>query len=495
MTTIATYFNPCSKNHHAIQTFHTLSRKHKVWTCVATAFAILLTLPLLGIGGLPVFIGLTRKFSIMKPSGLESRFTPLRPLCRHFNTVMKFIEETSKKYKKNQLSENEKIQLLRQINECIEENKWIGKATLSTKFGYCGLMQSLTKTEMEEQKKSSGFVILIPSADSKMGTTPLFGVHEWKTDLWHFTDENGHKKEFAWKNVSDRDGLTFLTKIAYQPIETRRHPKEHHSQFQVANHSENTDKNHPPFYQEMQVENYCGKHSLNALLGYHHFDQESWGHQDTAGASDVQSAWLVAKECKNTNGHFTPVFFDDLGLNQLSIKELVQGSDRFLYADNKRIGHWRAYRLDRTTQEWWCIDSMKHERIHGRQFLYQYVVDIEKECGRNRNTKPYVHWNSGILLFLSYKETVQYFLQMLEILKRIANESTKIKALAWFDHFHLGIKNFIENAANNERGLDCLNVIERRCSWDAFESMSEDEFIEAIDEIIAKVSLLSPEHQ
>lgn len=492
MTTTTISFNPCSRNRHTLQAFHILSTKQKVWTCVATAFAILLTLPLLGIGGFPVFITLTRKFSITKPTGLESLFTPFRPLCRNFNTVMKHIDEVSKKYKNTRLSDNEKTKLLRQINERIEKNKWIGKATLSTKFGYCGLAQSLSKTEMEEQKKSSGFVIIMPSENSKIGTTPLFGVHNWETDSWYYTDENGRKKEFAWKSLSDHDGLIFLTKITYQPIQTLRHPKEHNSQFRVANYSKDTDKNTPPFYQEMQIGNYCGKHALNALLGHHHFNKESWGHEDSAGASDVFTAWRAANECKNTNGHFTAVFFDDIGINQLSIKELVQSSDRFIHADNKLIGHWKAYRLDRTTQEWWCIDSMKHERINGQQFLYQYVVEIEKECGLARNTKARVHWNSGIILLLSYKETVQYWLQMLEILKSVASKSTRIKTIAWFDHFHLGFLNFIENAANNERGQNCLDAINRHCSYDAFEDMNEDEFIAAIDEIIAKVALLSP---
>lgn len=488
MTPIASYLNPCSHHHRACHKFRELSTKQKVITCVATIFVVLLTFPLLGIGGLPVFIALTRKFSVKKTIDLEPRFTPLRPLCRNFDKILNLVSDLSKEFQSSNLSNAEKMQLLKSIQSLIQESTHVGKPTLLTEFGRYGTQEILSSSQIERQTRSSGFAIVIPSQHSKLGKMPLFVIHDWKKDGWHYIGEKDQKVKMRWDALSEQDGVLFLSKAFYQPMQTIQDPLEHHSQFKAANFSKSRDQKTPPFYQEKQVGNYCGKHALNAVLGCHHFNIQSWDHERFQGKSNLTTILPKAKEAP---GEVSLVMFGHPNFDYPSMKEMVQDSDRFLGSTNKRISHWKAYRLDRSTQEWWCIDSMKQKTINGQETLYQYVVDIEQECTKARNRQPKAYYITGLILWLSFDEKTRNLLQILQKIKSMENLDLDSfeNSLLW-EQVTMNVKSLLDNSEKNT----CYEKIAKSLCFYAnfgrFRTSGRDSLVAVIDKWIARIPQL-----
>lgn len=73
MPRIASYFNPFSKEHYALDRFKDLSGRKRFLTIVLTALATIASLPILGVGGVATFRALTRKFTVIKLDGGENR--------------------------------------------------------------------------------------------------------------------------------------------------------------------------------------------------------------------------------------------------------------------------------------------------------------------------------------------------------------------------------------------------------------------------------------
>lgn len=65
MTNIISYFNPFSKEHHALDDFKGLNRGEKFLTIVLTALATVASLPILGLGGVAAFRALSNKFTVI----------------------------------------------------------------------------------------------------------------------------------------------------------------------------------------------------------------------------------------------------------------------------------------------------------------------------------------------------------------------------------------------------------------------------------------------
>ncbi len=65
MTRITSYFNPVSREHHALDNFKHLSGGEKILTVVLTALATIASLPILGLGGVATFRSLTNQFTVI----------------------------------------------------------------------------------------------------------------------------------------------------------------------------------------------------------------------------------------------------------------------------------------------------------------------------------------------------------------------------------------------------------------------------------------------
>lgn len=71
MPSITSYFNPASKEHHALDNFNSLSGGEKFITILVTALVTILTIapiPMLGLGGVAAFRALTNTFTVIDPS-------------------------------------------------------------------------------------------------------------------------------------------------------------------------------------------------------------------------------------------------------------------------------------------------------------------------------------------------------------------------------------------------------------------------------------------
>lgn len=81
MHSVSSYFNPFSREHHAIGDFNGLSSAHKSFTGVFTALAAIITFPLLGVGGVAAFRLLTEEFKIEELNQKISENTemPVKP--------------------------------------------------------------------------------------------------------------------------------------------------------------------------------------------------------------------------------------------------------------------------------------------------------------------------------------------------------------------------------------------------------------------------------
>lgn len=305
--------------------------------------------------------------------------------------------------------------------------------------------------------------MVLPSEDAGAVKHPVFAVHDWKTDQWHFIDHEGTKRDFSWESCSANDSVIFCSKLLYHKAEKIPHPQEVNSQLEVAGFSEKTDRGGPPFYQEKQVGSYCGKHAFNALLGYHHFDALGWQSKTSvSGASSVPHVMACISDGLEDEGHaFVPILYDASGFTNMPFKEIIKSSDRFIEGPQY---HWIAYRLDPSTGEWWCIDSLKQDDSEEGTALYQYVVNIEEKCGKSKAQAQTDYGQSGLIVLLSFEEAIHHYLQILELMKGVV-ESKEIdfhdKIQIWTDRVGWGLNELLKRGKLKENAGKITQLIKK----------------------------------
>lgn len=131
-----------------------------------------------------------------------------------------------------------------------------------------------------------------------------------------------------------------------------------------------------PFHHEVQRDNLCGMHAVNAFVGYHFLNDEKfmeykndWSDncdvpRGTGKQDGVDPAFLkyILNKIVSSQTEFEIVCVDtNTESNRQALLKELQPIDRFLVGSVGSSGHCAAYRRD-NDKAWWQIDSERHEQ-------------------------------------------------------------------------------------------------------------------------------------
>lgn len=165
-------------------------------------------------------------------------------------------------------------------------NEDLGKITLNVNasgsikeiaegvIGFCETAEDRKKA-LEIESRNSSYALILPFNSDRQSYDPIqLAQRDWKNNCWIIKKEDGTAERIDFANLSDRSQLIFMRKTVCSEISSFADPTEKvadrnpSGEYRVANGS-SSSPNSPPFFQEVQFDGFCGKHSINNMSGAH----------------------------------------------------------------------------------------------------------------------------------------------------------------------------------------------------------------------------------